>query len=73
MAVLTPAYGRKYHTFEEVDRAYRTGKDFVYHNPASQWNGKYCSCRDFLGEPVELRFGENLEHVSVIQVNENEE
>lgn len=72
MPVLTPAYGRVYETFKEVDDAYAQGDDFIFHDPSSRWNGKYCSCRDFFGEKVELRFGKNLEHGSVVMVHKQE-
>ena len=57
MAVLTPAYGRKYRTQKQAIDAYLQGMDFIYNNVASPYDGKYCSCRDFLNEPVEIRYG----------------
>lgn len=59
MAVLTAAYGRRYTSAAEVLEAYLSGKDFIMHDPSSQWDGRYCSKRDFNGEPQELRFGKN--------------
>lgn len=72
MPVLTPAYGRKYLTEEEVITAYVGGKDFIFHDPSSRWDGKYCSCRDFVNESVELRFGKNLEHCTAVMREEEQ-
>ena len=57
MAVLTPAYGRDYKSAKEVEDDFRQGKDFIFHDPSSRWDGKYCSIRDFkTGDIVELRY-----------------
>lgn len=56
MKILTPAYGRDYNTAAEVIKGYEEGHEFVLHDPASPWNGAYCSCRNFVDETVELRF-----------------
>jgi len=63
--VLTPAYGRDYKSADEVIKAYREGKDFVFHNPADQYDGMYCSCRDFPGQRVELRFDKKTDAVII--------
>ena len=57
--VLTPAYGRDYKTQKEAVTAYFEGKDWVLHNPTSRYDGKYCSCRDFAGQTVTLRYNKN--------------
>lgn len=69
--VLTPAYGRVYNTQEEVEEAYFGGKDFLYHNPSSRYDGKYCSCRDFPNEPMQIRYGtKHLTKVTVLTWSE---
>lgn len=67
MKVLTPAYGRVYTTREKVENDYLNGKDFILNDPSSQWNGRYCSIRDFEGETVELRYGERLQHFTYVK------
>lgn len=66
MGVLTPAYGRRYLTSDEAEDAYFRGDDFVFHNPASRWDGKYCSCRDFKGQSVEIRYGKRNEKALIV-------
>lgn len=57
-AVLTPAYGRIYKSASEAIDAYKSGKDWIFHNPAHRDNGRYCSCRDFDEDAkLELRYG----------------
>lgn len=57
MAVLTPAYSRDYKTAQECEDDFRAGKDFIFHDPSSRWDGKPCSIRDFkTGEVIELRY-----------------
>jgi len=63
--VLTPAYGRDYKSADEVIKAYRDGKDFVLHNPTSRYDDMYCSCRDFPGQRVELRYQKKTRAVIV--------
>jgi hypothetical protein len=53
---LIPAYGRDYKSAKDVFEAYQSGKDFIQADVHSRWNGMYCSCRDFEGEEVELRY-----------------
>ena len=65
MGVLTPAYGRVYKTESEATEAYVAGKDFIFHNPSSPYDGKYCSCRDFPEMLVEIRYGKYLEHATI--------
>ncbi len=55
MAVI-PAYGRDYKTAKEAAAAWKSGKDFILADVSSPWNGKYCSCRDFPQEEMEVRF-----------------
>lgn len=54
MPVLIPAYGRVYRTKQEVLEAYRDGKDF---EGDVTIGFRLCSCRDYLNERVELRYG----------------
>jgi len=65
MKTLTPAYGRDYRNGKEAEAAYQSGNDFILNDVTSPWNGKPCSCRDFPGEQVMLRFAE-LRHVKVV-------
>jgi hypothetical protein len=55
MAVV-PAYGRDYKTAKEAKEAFLSGKDFILKDITSRWDGKPCSCRDFRGEIVEVRY-----------------
>jgi hypothetical protein len=66
MSVLTPAYGRDYKSSEAVQKDYLEGKDFVLNDIASRWNGKYCSCRDFPGKIVELRYDKKRKLTTVM-------
>lgn len=69
MKVLTAAYGRTYATAAEVEKAYRRGQDFMWRefiDNVSDGN-TYCSCRDFPGETVELRYGSHEQHLTVIK------
>ena len=63
--VLTSAYGRKYKTKADVIRDYEQGKDFILNDVTSPWHGKYCSCRDFIGRRVELRYGKINQHLII--------
>ena len=54
--VLTPAYGRDYKSAAEAEKAYMEGKDWILNDISSPWDGKPCSCRDFVGKRVELRY-----------------
>jgi hypothetical protein len=57
MAVLTPAYGRDYSSQEAIIKDFEAGKDFIFHDPSSRYDGKFCSIRDFdNGKIVELRY-----------------
>ena len=62
---MTPAYGRVYFSRAEVLRAWKDGKDFIFNNPTSEYDGKYCSIRDFENSIVTLRYGKQLEHVVI--------
>lgn len=66
--VLTPAYGKDYKSRNEAVEAYKSGKDWILHDPTSRWNGRYCSCRDFVGQTVELRYNKKQD---VVLVNHN--
>jgi len=63
MPTLTPAYGRDYKSAKAAVGAYHSGADFIFHDPTSRWDGKPCSCRDFPGEEVKLRY-DNLRKVT---------
>ncbi len=48
--ILVPAYGRKYETVQDAVNDYLAGRDFKI------LGGPYCSCRDFPGESVSIRW-----------------
>lgn len=56
MKILTPAYGRDYKSAKAVIADYEGGKDFILNDITSQWDGKYCSIRDFPEEVIQLRY-----------------
>lgn len=54
---LTPAFGRDYRSKTAVIEALEAGKDFVYHDVLSPFDGKYCSIRDFKpGQQFHIRY-----------------
>lgn len=53
--ILLPAFGREYKSAEEITVAYFLGKDFFWYNL-----GCYCSCRDFVNQEVNLKYGPGL-------------
>lgn len=59
MPTLTPAYGRDYSSAAKAKEAYHNGSDWILNDITSPWNGKYCSCRDFDGVQVMLRYKNN--------------
>ena len=64
---ITGAYGRKYKSRKDACADWRAGKDFVYHNITSQWDGKYCSVRDFTpDQKLELHYGLNHERLTFV-------
>lgn len=65
---LCPAYGRDYKSAKEAKTAFLEGKDFIYNNIISPYNGKYCSVRDGKpGETVTIRFGK-MAKVTTVKV-----
>ena len=67
--VLVAAYGRVYLSEESVISDFHKGKDFIFYNPSSPWNGKYCSIRDFNnGQKLELRYGMCKEYATIVTV-----
>lgn len=57
MVTLTPAYGRDYKSQKEILADFTAGKDFVYNDATSRYDGKMCSIRDFnKGVTVMLRY-----------------
>ena len=56
MPTLTPAYGRDFKSAKAIEAAYFEGVDFILNDVTSPYNGKYCSCRDFLDKEVKLRY-----------------
>ena len=68
---LIPAYGRDYKTAGEVAKAYKKGKDFIYLNLHSTYDGKYCSCRDFPGQKMKLRYNKKRD-VTFVTVGDDD-
>jgi len=66
---LTPAYNRDYHNTRDAKADYFAGKDFVLNDISSPYHGKYCSCRDFVGETVTLRY-HRLSRITTATFNE---
>ena len=55
---LAPAYGRVYSTEREAIKDWQDGKDFIFLNPSSTFNGRYCSIRDFgPDDSLQVKFG----------------
>jgi len=71
MRILTPAYGRDYTSAQKAIAAYQSGKDWILNDITSPWDGKPCSCRDFPGEPVELRYSK-LRKLTITQYEPTE-
>lgn len=53
---LIPAYGRDYKSAKEAVEAYLSGVDFILADVSSEYHGRYCSCRDFPNQAMELRY-----------------
>lgn len=68
MAILLPAYGRDYKTAEEAKKDWFKGKDFIFNDLGSRYNGAYCSIRDFSEGEFELRFNKMQEFTMVTVV-----
>ena len=61
--VLTPAYGKDYHSKHAVINAFLDGRDFVLNTPFGQ---TYCSIADFAtGTVVNLRYHNKTKVTSV--------
>lgn len=71
MSTLLPAYGRDYKSAKEAKAAYIQGSDFILNDITSPWNGKYCSCRDFEGQEVKLRYNKMKDATLVTHVEVN--
>lgn len=56
---LIPAYGRDYKSAQEVLDALNAGKDFQIAG------GPYCSCRDFEGQEVGVRYARKARKIVV--------
>ncbi len=54
---VSPAYGRDYKSAKAAQQDWNDGKDFIQQDITSQWDGKPCSCRDFLKDvTIEIRY-----------------
>ena len=57
---LTPAYGRDYTSSQSARADFDNGKDFIFHDLSSPYDGKPCSIRDFpVGSSVKIRYKNN--------------
>jgi hypothetical protein len=57
MATLTPAYGRDYKSAAAAKADFRAGKDFIYLDMFSPYNGKPCNINDLpKGSEVRIRY-----------------
>ncbi len=65
MATLTPAYGRDYKSAKAAKADWDGGKDFVYNDMMSPFNGKYCSKSDLTGSH-QLRY-DKLRKVTIVK------
>jgi hypothetical protein len=69
--ILTPYNGKDYSAKAAVVEAFRSGKDFIFNDMSSQWDGKPCSIRDFkVGDQVKLRYNK-LRSVTYYQITEH--
>ena len=65
MYTVEPAYGRKYVSAEEAEKAFRDGKDFILY-PRFQ----YCSIRDFKdGDTVYIKYGPSRTRLTSVIIN----
>lgn len=61
---IVPAYAQDYKTEAETLAAWRSGTDFLIRDIGSQWNGCYCSCRDFTrAESILIRYNRRTRYV----------
>lgn len=67
MTTVVPAYGRDYTSAKLAKEAFLSGRDFIISDVSSKWNGMYCSCRDFSGEQVKVRYKNNTRAI-IVQV-----
>lgn len=58
-ATLIVAHGREYRSAQEVIDAYQDGKDFLATDMSKGIVDQRCSCRDFVGVRVKLRYNKN--------------
>ena len=72
MPTLTPAYGRDYKSAKAVKADYYGGKDFTFHQVGNRYDGTKCSCRDFIGKAVILRYNRDR-RVTTATFNELDE
>ena len=57
MATLTPAYGRDYNSAAAAKADFEAGKDFIYLDMFSPYNGKPCNINDLpKGSTVRIRY-----------------
>jgi len=65
---LMPAYGRVYATKDQAIKNWEGGKNFIFLNPSSRWNGKCCSIRDFgPDDQLQVRFGHGCRFTAMVR------
>lgn len=69
-AHVTPAYGRDYTSKKTAEKDWNEGKDFVFHNPGSPWDGRPCNLQDIKASGythVQIRYKKNTQ-VCVLEI-----
>ena len=59
LPTLTPAYGRDYTSKTKVLQDFNDGKDFIYNNIMSRYDGKPCNKQDLISaneKTVKIRY-----------------
>ena len=66
-AILTPAYGRSYKKIADVNKDFDGNRDFILHDPTSQWDGRYCNKADLTQDytHVQIRYDKHRREVHV--------
>lgn len=68
MATLTPAYGRDYNSAAAAKADFEAGKDFIYLDMFSPYNGKPCNINDLpKGSAHTIRY-KKLRSVTTVKV-----
>lgn len=65
MITLTPAYGRDYKSKKEIMADIADGKDFIYNDFSSPWDGRPCSPLKDLTGIVMVRYAKLTKVITV--------